>query len=65
MAKILKQDKVNEEVVPEESKKKNHHFRDKIKKMRKFGLDRGGESDSFNIIYKVLSVLFPQKGLNR
>ena len=32
---VLKQDKVNEEVVPEESKKKNHHFRDKIKKKEK------------------------------
>ena len=30
-----KQDKINEETLPEESKKKNHHFRDKIKKKEK------------------------------
>ena len=32
---VTKQDKVNEEIGPEESKKKNHHFRDKIKKKEK------------------------------
>ena len=31
-----------------------HKLLNKIKRMRKFGLQRGGESDSFNIIYKVL-----------
>ena len=34
--------------------KKAHRLLNKIKNMRKFGLERGGESDSFNIIYKVL-----------
>jgi len=33
---------------------KAHKLLNKIKRMRKFGLNRGGESDSFNIIYKVL-----------
>ena len=34
--------------------KKAHHILDYVKAMRKKGLNRGGESDSFNIIYKVL-----------
>lgn len=34
--------------------KKAHRLLNKIKRMRKFGLQRGGESDTFNIIYKVL-----------
>lgn len=34
--------------------KKARHILDYIKTMRKKGLNRGGESDSFNIIYKVL-----------
>lgn len=33
---------------------KAHKLLNKIKRMRKFGLQRGGESDVFNIIYKVL-----------
>lgn len=33
---------------------KAHKLLNKVKRMRKFGLERGGESDSFNIIYKVL-----------
>lgn len=34
--------------------KKARHILDYVKAMRKKGLNRGGESDSFNIIYKVL-----------
>jgi hypothetical protein len=34
--------------------KKARHILDYVKTMRKKGLNRGGESDSFNIIYKVL-----------
>ena len=33
---------------------KAHNLLMKIKKMRKYGLKRGGESDPYNIIYKVL-----------
>lgn len=44
----------NDDAELREIGRKAHKLRDKIKKMRKFGLDRGGESDSFNIIYKVL-----------
>lgn len=44
----------NDDAKLREIGRKAHKLRDKIKKMRKFGLNRGGESDSFNIIYKVL-----------
>ena len=44
----------NDDAELREIGRKAHKLRDKIKKMRKFGLNRGGESDSFNIIYKVL-----------
>ena len=33
---------------------KAHNLLMKVKKMRKYGLKRGGESDPYNIIYKVL-----------
>ena len=32
--------------------KRSHKLLNKIKRMRKYGLERSGESDSFNIIYK-------------
>ena len=34
--------------------KRSHKLLNKIKRMRKYGLERSGESDSFNIIYKVM-----------
>lgn len=34
--------------------KKAHKLLDRIKRMRKFGLGRSGETDSYNILYKVL-----------
>jgi hypothetical protein len=44
----------NDDAELREIGKKAHDILNKIKKMRKVGLQRGGESDSFNIIYKVL-----------
>ena len=37
-----------------EAGQRAHKLLNKIKRMRKFGLERGGESDTFNIVYKVL-----------
>ena len=44
----------NDDAELREIGRRAHKLLNKIKRMRKFGLQRGGESDSFNIIYKVL-----------
>lgn len=44
----------NDDAILRDIRRRVHKLLNKIKRMRKFGLQCGGESDSFNIIYKVL-----------
>ena len=44
----------DDDAVLREIGKKAHRLLNRIKRMRKFGLSRNGESDSLNIVYKVL-----------